>query len=222
MVLLYMQNKQIVKLSKVLKSIKRVEQLLDSKEYNLLGVRSYGQGVFHRETKKGKNIKSKTLYKVKSGDILYSRLGASTGSFAWIDGEFDNYYVSNEFPTFIVKTLKIVIPEFLILILTSERFYNFISVQNTGSVLKRFHKKKFLELEIPLPSLEEQQKFIKIYQNQLNKVNQLQKEVNDLKQQIEDYLLENLGIEFNNPEKPETAKLYWVDFFKMDRWDYGR
>ncbi|QQR94793.1 MAG: hypothetical protein IPJ93_13610 [Bacteroidota bacterium] len=54
-----------VRLADVLTQVKRVEFLQPAKDYNLLGVKSYGLGVFHRETKKGNDIKAKYLWELK-------------------------------------------------------------------------------------------------------------------------------------------------------------
>ncbi len=115
-------NYDFVSLADVLTQVKRIEILQPNKEYNLLGVRSYGLGIFHRETKKGNDIKSKYLWELQEGDLVYSRLGASSGSFGLISKEFNNYFVSNEFPAFSIDTNR-VIPEYLNLVLTSKHFH---------------------------------------------------------------------------------------------------
>lgn len=61
---------------KYLRQVKREVRLEDDKEYKLLGVKWYGQGMFLREIKKGREIKADKLYQVKEGDFVYNRLFA--------------------------------------------------------------------------------------------------------------------------------------------------
>ena len=89
------------KILEVLEPISRPVAVDPLKEYPLLGIRLDGGGVFHRETKLGSQIAATTLFQVKTGDFIYSRLFAWRGAFGVIDHDLDGYYVSAEFPTFI-------------------------------------------------------------------------------------------------------------------------
>ena len=70
-----------VALGEVLAPVVRGEQVDPSSEYRLLGVRLDGQGPFHRETVLGTQTSAARLYKVKTGDFIYSRLFAWRGAF---------------------------------------------------------------------------------------------------------------------------------------------
>lgn len=75
-----------------------------SGSYPNVGILSYARGVFGKVPIEGATTSAKTLYKIKSGQFIYSRLFAFEGAYALVPDEFDGYYVSNEFPTFDVDT----------------------------------------------------------------------------------------------------------------------
>jgi len=62
-----------------------------------------GKWSFSQRRKKGRDIKSKYLYRVSREQIIYNRLFAYRGSFAVVDDKHDGNFVSGEFPTFIRK-----------------------------------------------------------------------------------------------------------------------
>ncbi len=48
---------------------------------NLVGMRLYGAGPFHRELKPAMQIAKKSHFVIKSGDVIYNKLFAWKGSF---------------------------------------------------------------------------------------------------------------------------------------------
>lgn len=151
-----------VRLRDVLQPVERPERVAADKEYKLLGVRLDGAGAFLRETKRGSETSATTLYRVQSGDFIYSRLFAWRGAFGIIPPELDGCYASNEFPTFHAKDQKIDL-----------RFLNYwfrlpstlalVEADCTGSTpltRNRYKESFFLALEIPLPPLETQRRIV--------------------------------------------------------------
>lgn len=65
-----------------------------------IGVRSHGRGVFGKEAKTGKEVGSKKLFKVSSGDLVFNIVFAWEGAVAVIPSDFDGWYSSHRFPTF--------------------------------------------------------------------------------------------------------------------------
>ncbi|SRR6266568_582476 len=149
-------------ISKVLKPITRTISIDPLKEYPLLGIRLDGGGVFLRESKLGSQIAASALFQVKSGDFIYSRLFAWRGAFGIISDDLDGYYVSSEFPTFIPIQEKIE-SRFLQYWFRLPTTLSKVEADCTGSTpltRNRFKENFFLALEIPLPSLEDQQRIV--------------------------------------------------------------
>ncbi len=149
---------EVVKLGKVMKQVKRAEAVDPDKKYPLLGVRLYGEGPFHRETKRGADSSATKLYQVQAGDFIYSRLFAWRGAFGIVPPELDGHYVSNEFPTFRPKDGRID-PRYLyywfLLPSTLERVEE-DCIGTTKASRNRFKEPFFKALTLDLPSLEEQ------------------------------------------------------------------
>jgi type I restriction enzyme, S subunit len=150
------------KLLEILKPISRPVAVDPLKEYPLLGIRLDGVGVFHRETKLGSQIAATTLFQVKTGDFIYSRLFAWRGAFGVIGHDLDGYYVSGEFPTFLPMHDNINI-KFLQLWFRLPTVISKVEADCTGSTpltRNRYKENFLLALEIPLPPLKEQNRIV--------------------------------------------------------------
>ncbi len=73
------------------------------RSYPNVGILSYARGLFGKVPIDGAATSAKTLYRIRSGQFIYSRLFAFEGAYALVLDEFDGCYVSNEFPTFDVN-----------------------------------------------------------------------------------------------------------------------
>lgn len=145
------QIKDAALIGDYLKQVKRQVRLEDNKKYKLLGVRWYGQGMFLREEKLGKEIKADKLYRVHTGDFVYNRLFAWKSSFAIVEEELNGCLVSNEFPTFEYDQQKIN-PYFLLNYVLQPTYIDFVNRQSGGmsSVSrKRFKEEDFLQSTFP-------------------------------------------------------------------------
>jgi len=152
-------------------------------EYDMVGIRLYGQGLFFRETVLGSEISAKWLYPLQANAFIYTRLFAWRGTFGIVTKEFLNHYVSNEFPQFIADTSK-VLPEYLFFLFTQDFVIRAVKAASGGSAAvsrNRFKEEDFLEFEIPIPSVDNQQKIVDYY---LSK----KKETDDLIKKAEDVL----------------------------------
>lgn len=133
------------------------EKVKPEQNYQLLGVRGQGGGVFVREERKGSEIRSKTLFRVSQGWLIYNRLFAFRGSFALLQPEHDGCYVSGEFPTFKIKEhveSPDLVAKYIIHYLNSPSVLNVVDAQSTGSTKSsrnRFNQKSFLALKIKIP-----------------------------------------------------------------------
>lgn len=159
-----------VKINEIAKLINRQEKVNPEKDYSILGIKWYAKGLFHKYTKRGSEIKAKSLNLVKTGDFLYSRLFAWKGSFAYATQDFDSCYVSDEFPIFEIDKNKI-FPEYLLLFFSQEKIWNLVNDLSSGGTAisrNRFKIEKFLDYPLELPTLEEQKEIINKYKKILS------------------------------------------------------
>lgn len=143
-------------------AVTRPVAVRDDHIYRLHGVRWYGQGLFVREQKLGRDLSAKTVYRVEEGDLVYNRLFAWKESFALAD-EVGHAFVSNEFPTFRVRQDR-VLPRYLLAALLTSDFTAQVNDASTGSTptsRNRLKEAQFLELRVDVPSIPIQEQAVR-------------------------------------------------------------
>lgn len=101
-------------------------------------------------------------YRLRSGDLVYSRIDARNGAFALVPDEFDGAVVSKDFPTFAIRT-DLIIPSFLNRYLGTEQFFAQLQASSFGTTNRqRISEEMLLSYKIPLPPLPEQERIVRI------------------------------------------------------------
>lgn len=157
-----MKSWPTIPLGELLVQVDRSEKVDPEQSYRLLGVRLEGNGPFIRETVKGTETSAARLNRVQVGDFIYSRLFAWRGAFGVVPTEMNGCFVSNEFPVFNVIPSRLD-PGYLLRWFQLPSVWNKVEENCTGSTpttRNRFKEQFFLRLEIPLPSLAEQQAIV--------------------------------------------------------------
>lgn len=175
--------------------------LIPTETYTLLGMSLEGRGLFVREQKKGSEIGSKTLNKLRSGNFIYSRLFAWKGAFDFVKDEFEGFYVSDEYPTFKVDDKKADV-QFLHYYFNQAKTWKAVEqycIGVTKASRNRFKERFFLDFPINLPDLYTQKKIVSKIGKVKSKLDEIQslrieqeKEMNNLRYS----LMCNLEIEF--------------------------
>ncbi len=215
----YSNNFSLAKIGDFLKRNRNAIKIDDNVTYKRITVRINNNGVTLRDTEKGRNIGTKRQYIASSGQFIVSRIDARNGAFGIIPDELDGAIVTNDFPVFDVDT-TIINPYFLLLITSTAQFVNFAQSCSSGTTNRqRMDIDMFLNQRIPLPSLVEQEEIVNKYFSKIAQADQLQKEAENLEEEIESYFLEELGL------KPFTLKqrisgLQFIDYIDLERWDY--
>lgn len=151
-----------IQLRKLLRQVSIEEKISLDSEYRILGIRWYAQGLFIKSNLKGTEIKATTLFRVRPGLFIYSRLFAWKGSFAIVSDEFEGCYVSGEFPLFEIDLQKIN-PKYLEYFFKMSEVWDIALQKSSGisvSSRNRLKVEKFLDLEIPLPPLDTQSSLV--------------------------------------------------------------
>ena len=75
-------------------------ELMDDVDYKQITVKLYGKGAVLRKTILGKDIKTKSQFLAKSGQLIMSRIDARNGAFAIVPSDLDGAVVTQDFPLF--------------------------------------------------------------------------------------------------------------------------
>ena len=230
----YNKDFPLVKIGMFLKRNKTSILISNDKIYKRVTVSGNNGGVRLRNTEKGKNIGTKRQFTIKEGQFIVSKIDARNGAMGLIPRELDGAVVTNDFPTYDVDT-KAILPQFLLLITTTKKFIEFAQTCSSGTTNRqRIDLKKFLEVQIPLPPLNEeeakkqglstaitQEKLVAEYNQKIKKAEQAKQNAKVKESEIETYLYKELGIQ--KAEKKEAKKgLHFVRFKDIEEWGYGR
>ncbi len=128
--------------------------------YRLLTVRMWGQGIVERGLVKGSEISAKKMLVVRPQQFIISRIDARHGASGVISSDCDGSIVTNEFPVFNTNPAKL-LPQYLGWLSKTPDFIDLCKVASEGTTNRvRLKEDKFLNLEIPLPSIEEQRRIV--------------------------------------------------------------
>jgi type I restriction enzyme S subunit len=132
-----------------------------SRSYPNLGIYGFGRGVFTKPPIEGTNTSASTLYRVRAGQFIYSRLFAFEGAYSIVPPECDGYFVSNEFPTFDCDSRRLD-SGFLSWLFKRPTLWRAIAERSTGmgDRRQRIHPEQVLAEEVPLPPLDEQRRIV--------------------------------------------------------------
>jgi type I restriction-modification system DNA methylase subunit/restriction endonuclease S subunit len=155
-------------------------KLEDDVLYKQITIKLYGKGVLVRQEVIGSEIKTAAQFVVNVGDFIMSKIDARNGAFGIVPAILDGAVVTSSFPYFEIKTDK-VNPKYLEAVVTQKSFYDQINNMVSGATGRRsVEVDNFLELQIPLPPLEVQEKIVA-------EIEQYQKVIDGVKQVVENW-----------------------------------
>jgi type I restriction enzyme S subunit len=138
------------------------EKVTATDDYPNLALYSFGRGVFPKPPINGRTTSAPMLYRVRSGQFIYSRLFAFEGAFGVVPQEMDGWYVSSEYPTFNVDSDRILADFARIAICRPSVWKEMAGMTvGMGHRRQRLHPDAFLAYEIDLPSLYEQRGIVR-------------------------------------------------------------
>lgn len=149
----------MTRLSHVLTIPERIKLTYIDKN-KLLTVKLHLKGVAKNDNTETLSIGATNYYIRKKRQFIYGKQNLFNGAFAIIPDELDGYLSSGDVPSLDVDATKIN-PLYLMYYLGREHIYKQIERLATGSGSKRVHESILLNLEIPLPTIEEQSFIVK-------------------------------------------------------------
>lgn len=192
-------------------------QIEDNKTYNILGVRSYGKGVFSNRIVKGNTLKMREYYKAKSNHLFWCKVDTKNGAFGVIKDDLADGLGSSNMTFAEIDTSKINL-DFLQLLFTSKGIMNYLDGFVTGTTNRKYIRPDQLlnEIKIPLPTLTEQEAIVNAYQSKIQEAQNLEQQAQNLEEEIERYLYDTLGIVYE--KKENTYGLKFIDYIEVQEW----
>ena len=152
----YNKSYSLVKIKKFIKRSKIQTLVDDNTEYKRVKIKLYNKGVSVRDKVFGKEIGTKKQFIIKEGQFLLSKIDARNGAFGIATKEIDGAIITADFFAYDIDE-TIINPYFLSLITTTAEFLDFAKNSSTGTTNRqRLNEELFLNVEIPLPSIDEQ------------------------------------------------------------------
>lgn len=126
--------------------------------YRQVTVRLWGKGVVLRDEVDGLDIAGTRRLRVRSGQLIVSRIDARNGAIGIVPGELDGAIVSNDFPSFDLDVTRL-LPKYLGWLARTPRFVERCGAASEGTTNRiRLDEGRLLAIEIPLPPLNEQRR----------------------------------------------------------------
>lgn len=128
--------------------------------YRQVTVRLFHKGVVLRGEQPGSAIRTVRQWQVREGQVLLSRIDARNGAIGIVPAELNGAVVTNDFWAFAVNS-QLAVPEFLDAYLGTTDFVEACKAASEGTTNRvRLQPERFLRIEVPLPSLDEQRRIV--------------------------------------------------------------
>ena len=151
-----------LRLGAVLRRSEETIELKPDQEYREVTVRLWGKGVVLRGTITGAEVAAQRRFSIRKGQFILSRIDARNGAFGLVPSELDGAIVSNDFPVFTIDERQL-FPAFLGWMSRTAGFVEMCRRASEGTTNRvQLREDKFLSLELPLPSVDEQRRIISV------------------------------------------------------------
>lgn len=126
------------------------------------------KGITPRKTKTTEKEGVTTQYIRKKGQFIYGKQNLYKGAFGIVPKELDGFMSSSDIPSFdfINNDLN---PYWLYYFMSRKNYYTRLEKYSTGTGSKRISPEEFLNIKIQVPSIEEQEKQVKILNKLIKK-----------------------------------------------------
>lgn len=213
----------MMRIGEFLKRNKTAVSIEDDKTYKRPTIKVRNGGVFLRDKEKGCNIGTKNQFLISKGQFLLSKIDARNGAFGVVPDELDGGIITGNFWTFDVN-YNIVNPHYLTLLTTTQAFVSFCEQASNGTTNRHYLQELlFLNIKVPVPSLEEQDKLVEEYNKQISSANVLLEKAKLKENNLHAYILTQLDVklpkETISQKKKNRYLISFVNYKDVDRWD---
>jgi type I restriction enzyme, S subunit len=190
----------------------------DNEIYKILGVRSYGSGIYLNRKVLGSSLKMRKYQKAKINHLFWCKVDTKNGAFGIITEELEDGLGSSNMTFAELDTKKINV-NYLQLFFQSKKFNAYMDSQVVGTTNRKYIKFDDLlnEIKISLPSLSIQNQIVENYQSKIDLASKQERKSKCLEKRIEKYLYSELGLN-ENQKNEENKLLNFINFENLTVW----
>lgn len=195
------------------------EKMID-KGWSIIAKINFAGELFLRAPENTKTFKG-NVHEIDGETLIYSKINVRHGCVYYHPKDSIPFGVSSEYPAYKIDN-KRVNGDFLVLLLQSQYFKNALSAGTSGISKARVKPNVFLDIQIPLPSLAEQNKIVAAYDATIAQAKQYSTQAKDIDKQIEKYLQDELGLLKTSVSKKQNIVgkfIKLVHLKDITRWD---
>ena len=186
-------------------------------DFKVISKISFADGKIHL---RNENQTGMDLFKLNLNDLLVSKINFHQGAVAI--NNISDLVCSTHYQPYKVNNAKIN-SDYLILVIRSNGFKNFLSFLRADGIKNEATSEFIGSLQIPLPTLVEQNRLVDNYNAKLFLAKQQEEQAKTLEIEIERYLFEALGVEKMIVKPFVKGVLNVFNFSEIfDRWDYNK
>ena len=207
----------MMRIGEFLKRNKTAVAIEDDKTYKRATIKVRNGGIFLRDEEIGSKIGTKNQFLISKGQFLLSKIDARNGAFGVVPEVLDGGIITGNFWTFDVD-YNIINPHYLALLTTTEAFVQFCEQASNGTTNRHYLQEPlFLNIKVPVPSLEEQNKLVKEYNKYITKSCTIDNQIKDSEDNIRQYITQSL---YNSVAKTRMlgAGLGFTSFANTSKW----
>lgn len=173
---------------------------------------SFADGKIHLRKE---NQTGMDLYKLGLNDLLVSKINFHQGAVAI--NKISDLVCSTHYQPYKIDDSKIN-PKYLVLVIRSNGFKDFLSFLRADGIKNEATYDFIGGLQIPLPSIEEQNRIVLDYDKKTQMAEQQEQQSKLLVKKIEKYLFDELGLEIDTESTKKTFGLKLIQFKNIERW----
>jgi type I restriction enzyme S subunit len=172
-----------VPLGEVLMKNEDTIEIVPTGRYLQITVRLWGKGVVPRGEVMGMGLATGRRFRVSKGQFILSRIDARHGAFGIVPELLDGAIATNDFPSFKIREQRLA-PGFLAWFSKTHKFVELCRAASEGTTNRvRLKEDRFLQMSIPLPEREEQERIVAKLDNVAAKVKEAHKARRDVEEE---------------------------------------
>ena len=200
-----------------LKRNKTAITIQDGIKYKRVTIKVRNGGVVPRDEVMGENIGTKKQFLVSEGQFILSKIDARNGAMGIIPTELDGAVVTQDFLPYDIDTTK-VNPQYFVLVCTTKQFIAFCQSCSSGTTNRqRVDEAQFLNIKVPVPSLEEQDKLVEEYNKSIQNAKDIESNIIIAEANLKKWLIDKLSI-CTTQNTQSTSLIQYVRYSTINKW----